>query len=404
LKRLSITRGFLVIIIIAAILLGALFAFILINPNVLGLLSSGDQITISRDDYTTLVDNYNKYRKVSRVWNTLDTSFYKDFDESKLEDSMISGLVAGLGDKYSSYYSAEEYEEISASLTGEYSGVGMTMSATDDNYIEVVAVTRNSPAERGGVTVGEYIIAVDGVSYSGEDMDTCAANIRGAKGTSVKVTFLKDGEKIERNFTREEILTESVEYEILDDNVGYIWLYSFTAGTYDDFLEALTAVKDCDSLVLDLRDNNGGFVETAQDIADLFMDKAALFYTENRAGEREYWYTNNGITFDKPVVLIINEYTASAAEILTAGLRDNERVVVVGTTSYGKGVIQSVENLGDGSALKLTMWQYFSPNGNAINEKGVNPDFEVELSDDCFDEEGYLINDLQLNKALEILK
>jgi len=402
LKRVSITRGFLAIIVICSILLGALFSFVLINPNILGLVSSGNQITVSSEDYNRLINRYEKYEKVEKVWQRILATFYDDVDEKSLEDGMIKGLVEGLGDVYSSYYDAEDYESIEASLVGEYSGVGITM-VQEESHIRVLKVNKNSPAAEGGVTLGEYIVAVDGVVYAPEEMDQCAAAIRGEKGTSVTVKFLKGSEYIERTFVRDTILTETVDHEILDNNIGYIDLYGFEKGTYDDFVLAMEDLKDTDGIVLDMRSNPGGMVDTALNIADLFLDKATLIYTEDHDGTREYLNTKNGTLWDKPLVIIVDENSASAAEILAGGLQDNGRAKVVGTVSFGKGVIQELIKYEDGSALKLTEWQYFTPSGKAINKVGIQPDYLVELDDECYDEQGYLIEDKQLNKAIEVL-
>ena len=391
-KRVSITRFFLIIIIIFALLIGGAAAFIMINPNVLGLLSSGDRITISTADYEYLINTYNKYSKVEDVWKRLEKEFYTDVDEDALQIGMIKGLVAGTGDLYSGYYSEQEYEDLLVSLTGEYDGVGITMVQSEHGYIEVQAVTKDSPAEAGGVQIGEYITKVDGKAYTSDTMDAAAAAVRGKAGTNVKITFLSNGAEIERTFTRAHITSKTVEYSILDDNIAYIKISSFENSTTDDFKKALSAVGSADALILDLRDNPGGLVDSAVDIADMFMDSATLVYTEDRDGNREYKKTKAGKAWNKNFVVLVNENSASASEIFAAGIQDNDVAMLVGTTTFGKGIIQELEQFKDGDALKLTKWQYFTPSGRQIHKAGVRPEIIVDDPEE------------QLTRAIELVK
>ncbi len=390
-KRVSITKFFLVVIIIISLLAGSFIAFLMINPNILGLISSDGRVTISAADYNELISIYDKYGKVDQLWSKLDAEFYTDVDDEKLSVGMIKGLVAGLGDQYSGYYTEQEYENLVTSLTGEYEGVGITMTQSENGYIEVFAVTKNSPASKAEVQIGEYIIKVDGVEYAADAMDLAAAAIRGKAGTDVTVTFLSDGEEIDRVLTRAHIVNPTVEYSILDNNIAYIQITSFETSTAEDFEKAIKAVQTADSLILDLRDNPGGMVDSAVDIADMFMDSATLVYTEDHDGNKEYVKTNAGKTWDKPFVVLINENSASASEIFAAGIQDNNVAELVGTVSFGKGVIQVVEQFSDGSALKLTKWQYFTPSGKQIHEIGITPDYVIEGADE------------QLVKAKELL-
>ncbi|MBR5756681.1 MAG: S41 family peptidase, partial [Firmicutes bacterium] len=291
-----------------------------------------------------------------------------------------------------------------ASTFGEYEGVGMTLSPTEDGRIMVIYVTSDSPAKKGGVEAGEYILKVDGTAYSGDELDVAAANIRGKSGSSVTILFEGlDGQEIERTFRRAKIIMDTVDYEMLDNDIAYISIYQFYEGTVSDFKEALMAVSSARGLVVDLRDNPGGFVDVAVDVADMLMDSATLVYTEDHNGKREYYKTKNGKLFDGPVVLLVDEMTASASEILAAGMQDNKTAVIVGKTTYGKGVIQSLGQIPGGGALRLTMWQYFSPSGKQIHEKGVTPDYEVEYDIEAVDAEGKPV-DTQLEKAVSVLE
>lgn len=393
-KRVSITKAFLIILIVLSIIAGGALAFIVINPNVLGLISSDGRITISMDDYNDLIELYDRYGKAEFVRREIKNTFYTDVEDQDLETALIKGLVEGTDDIYSGYYTEDEYNDLMVSLSGEYDGVGMTMTQNENGYIEVIAVTKDSPAEQAGVSVGEFITEVNGETFNAADMDLCAATIRGKKGTTVKVKFLKDGKEIEREFTRAHITSDTVEYEILDDNIACITITSFENATEKDFKAALTAVKDAKALIIDLRDNPGGLVDSAIKIADELMDNATVVYTQDHNGNKDYYKTGDGKAWYKPFVVLINENSASASEIFAAGIQDNKVAPIVGNISYGKGIIQSIDQLSDGSALKLTKWQYFTPSGKQINKVGVTPDYIVK------DVEG---KDAQLEKAIELL-
>ncbi len=380
-KKVRISRFFLVVIIILSVLVGGAVSFVMINPNVLGLISSDGRITISRADYDELTSMYDKYGKIDSIWSQIKNEFYTDVDDEELEVGMIRGLVSGTNDKYSGYYTEQEYENVLTSLTGEYDGVGIVMIQSDTGYIEVNSVTKGSPAEVGGVKAGEFIIKVDGKEYLAEDMDLAAAAVRGKAGTDVTITFLSDGKTIDRTFTRAHIVSQTVEYSIIDGNIAYIQVTSFENSTTDDFKKALSAVSSADSLILDLRDNPGGLVDSAVEIADMFMDSATLVYIKDHDGNKEVFKTNSGKAWDKPFVVLVNENSASAAEIFAAGIQENNVAKLVGTTTFGKGIIQELEQYKDGSALKLTKWQYFTPSGKQIHKVGVTPEYVVDDSD-----------------------
>lgn len=403
-NKISINRFVLCIIIIIALLLGAGLAFMFINPGVLGFISSDGRVLVSRDDFDRMAEMERVYGEVDELKKTIESEYYKNVKEEDLILGMKKGLLESLNDPYSVYYTDEEFGEIAASTFGEYEGVGMTLSPTEDGRIMVIYVTSDSPAKKGGVEAGEYILKVDGTAYSGDELDVAAANIRGKSGSSVTILFEGlDGQEIERTFRRAKIIMDTVDYEMLDNDIAYISIYQFYEGTVSDFKEALMAVSSARGLVVDLRDNPGGFVDVAVDVADMLMDSATLVYTEDHNGKREYYKTKNGKLFDGPVVLLVDEMTASASEILAAGMQDNKTAVIVGKTTYGKGVIQSLGQIPGGGALRLTMWQYFSPSGKQIHEKGVTPDYEVEYDIEAVDAEGKPV-DTQLEKAVSVLE
>ncbi len=348
-------------------------------------------VSVSKSEYDEMKDTYNRFAKLEQLYETIDSSYYKDVDEIELVDGACKGLVEGLGDPYSSYMTEDEYENWKSSATGEYSGIGVTFSQDKNGNYVVVGVTKDSPAEKAGLKSGDYITKVDGKTY--DDMDVMAKAIRGEAGTKVKLNYVRDGEEKEISITRRKIVEKSVEYKMLDGNIGYIKLSSFISSSADDFSEALKALEDkgAKGLILDLRDNGGGLVEQCIDIADEFLDEGVVTYVEDKNGKKQEYKAKDGKT-ELTTVVLVNGNSASCSEILAGALKDNG-CKLVGETTFGKGVIQSTAELDDGSALKLTIMQYFSPKGNAIQDKGITPDYEVKNSENSS-------TDKQLEKAL----
>ena len=347
------------------------------------------------------------YGKLDDIRTFVESYYYVDVDDDALIEGAYYGLLDGLDDPYSEYVSAEEYDDYISSMTGEYSGVGMSFYGNDDDKLEVVKVYRNSPAEKAGMKTGDLIIKVDGVAYAGSESSEAASNIRGKEGTSVEITYLRDGAENTVTMVRAAIQVETIEYEMLEDNIGYILIDGFESATSNDFKAALDDLTDkgAKGLVIDLRNNGGGLVDQCIKIADMLMDQGTVVYTEDHDKKKDYYTTKAGRT-ELPYVVLVNEYTASASEILSAGIQDNNEGIIIGTKTYGKGIIQSLYpssmvqdryRWDDGSAVKITIMQYFSPSGKTIHKVGITPDYVVELVDG--DETDY-----QLQKALEVLK
>ncbi|WP_312091173.1 S41 family peptidase [Aminipila sp.] len=387
----QIKKRNLVIVIVIAAMLGSMLTFAGIT------FISGQNVRISKEDYSTYKTIMNRYAKVEALYETLNKYYYKDLDEDKLIEGMCYGLFEGTDDPYTNYMSKEEYENLMIKTTGKLEGIGVTVGANTDGYIVVVSTVKGSPAEKGGIKSGDLIVAVDDVTYKGSQLDLAVANMRGKAGSKVKVTYLRKGKSIEVNLTRASIKLDSVFSETLDNNIGYIYINSFETDTADDFKKELHGleVKGVDGVVIDLRDNGGGVVESGIQVADLLLDEGVLAYTQGKSQEKTYMNTKEGKT-SLPYVLLINGGTASTSEIVAAGIKDNKGGKIVGTTSFGKGVIQSMAPLKEGDAIKITVAQYFSPKGSVIQGIGVKPDYEVELPEDS-------TADIQLNKAVELL-
>ena len=252
----------------------------------------------------------------------------------------------------------------------------------------------NSPAKESGVKKGDLVVAVNGKKYSYMEMDIAVKNIRGPENTSVKITFLRDGKKIDKTITRKEIKIVSIESKMLEDKIGYINIKSFEEETAEDFRKALASLEaqGMKALIIDVRDDGGGLLTVVEDICDRILGKAVIVYTKDRQGKKEYLKSSDKEKIDKPIVVLTNRSSASASEILTGAVLDNKAGISIGETTYGKGLVQGMLKLKDGSGYKLTTAQYFTPNGNYIDKKGIKPTIEVKDKDQ------------QLPKAIEYLK
>lgn len=324
-------------------------------------------------------------------------------EDQALIDGMYKGIVMGLGDPYSQYLTEKELKELVEQLNGSYCGIGVVMSPSDDDYIEVISVTDESPAEKAGIRTGDLILGVDGLTYSGSQLAEAAETIRGEKGTKVRLTVLREKTIRSYELVRQELSQTTVYSEMKEGNIGYLRISSFEVNTGKDFSAALKKMEDngAEGLIIDLRNNGGGVVDSAIQVADELMDEATVIYAENQKGERTYYRTKDGRT-RLPYVLLVDGGTASAAEILAAGVSEYGGLVV-GSKTYGKGVIQTTQQLVNGGALKLTTMQYYTPSGKKIHKQGMTPGIEVKLTAEDVDENGVLV-DRQLKRAMELFE
>ena len=365
-----------------------------------------DDVSISQnqfEEYKKLKENYGK---LATLQHLIEETYYLPVDSEKLYEGMYKGLFWGIGDPYSSYLTSKEYEELMMTTTGEYEGIGVTIAPDQNGYIKVVAPMDDSPAERAGIKSGDKIISVDGVEYRGDSIDRAASAMRGKEGTKVKIGVMRGNETFELEIIRASITLETVKSELLDNGIGYIRISSFEERTADDFGKALRDIEanGAKGLIIDLRDNPGGLVDVCIEVADYLLPEGVVTFTENKKGERKYFKSNPGAT-SLPFVVLVNGGTASAGEIVAGAVKDHEQGIVVGTKTYGKGIIQEILPLDAGDAIKLTIMQYFSPKGNTIHEIGLEPDYVVELSEEDFvNGELPREKDKQLKKAIELLE
>lgn len=365
-------------------------------------------LTNTGDNSTSNSSTESSIAKTLKMFKSLISSKYiYDIDEENLIDGALKGYVEGLGDQYTEYLTKEEMEAFTEEASSEYVGIGIYVSNVN-NQIYVVGVMKNSPALEVGIQAGDIITKVNGVEYSGEEMSDATSVLKGEEGTTAEVSILRDENEIDFTVTRKKITVEHVASQMLKEDIAYIQINSFDSGVAESFKKQAEELLEqgAKKMIIDLRSNGGGIVDEATNIADLFVDKGkTLLITKGKSEEEKVTKAEtNAQIKDIPVVILTNEATASASEILAGALRDQYGATLVGKTSYGKGVIQTLYSLGDGSGIKITTDEYYTPNHVQINKKGLIPDYEVDLT---VDEEGYyetsIEKDAQLLKAIEVV-
>ncbi len=335
-------------------------------------------------------------------------SYYLDeIDDEQVEDYLYYGLVAGLGDPYAAYYNEEETQSMLDSSSGNYCGIGAVFSQNlVTGVITVTRVYEGCPSYEAGMLPEDILYKVGDEDVSGQDLTNVVTKIKGEEGTEVTLTMLREEEPIEFTMKRQMIEVPTIEYEMLEGKNGYIMITEFDGVTDEQFIAALEDLKaqGMERLVIDLRNNGGGSVESVCNIADVLLPEGPIVFTEYKGQEREARNSDKEC-LDLPMAVLINGSSASASEILAGALKDYEAAVIVGTQSYGKGIVQSVFDLQDGTALKLTTAKYYTPNGNDIHKIGITPDVEIDLPEELKSEVSLSFEeDVQLQKAIEVLQ
>lgn len=342
--------------------------------------------------------------KLGVLEETIEEYFWQDVDAQTLETGLYRGLLDALDDPYSVYYTQEELLELQEQTQGIYYGIGAYISQdVEAGYVQISSIIKNTPAEESDLMQGDYIYEIDGESMYGKDSSYVVSKIKGEEGTWVTITVLRTGETepIDIEVERRQIESPTVEYEMYDNHVAYIQITEFdlvTSGQFESALEQARA-EGMEGLIIDLRSNPGGNLSTVCEIARMLLPEGLIVYTEDKYGEREEYKCDGKNEIDVPLVVLTNGYSASASEILAGAIKDYGIGTLVGTTTYGKGIVQKVINLSDGSAVKITVSTYYTPAGNNIHQIGIEPDVEVE-----FDSEQYQNGiDNQLETAKEVL-
>ena len=365
-----------------------------------------ETITIPMEEYERLL----QYEKLDALMQLVEYYYYEDVDVEEMLDSAAFGLIAGIGDVYSTYYTKEDMEAFNEETEGEYAGIGCQLLADpSDQLITVTRVFKGSPAEKVGIRAGDKIVYVEDVYYSAYEMDEAVNVMRGEPGGTVKVTVMRDLETIDFDVTREVIHINYVEHEILDGNIGYVMVYDFLGNAVEGFAQAIETFKQANvrGMIIDLRNNGGGLLDASIEMADMILPEGVVVSLKDKYEYTEEFPIDNEY-YDVPMVVLINEYSASASEILAGAIRDYEAAKLVGVKSFGKGVVQSVVDFPDGSGLKVTTARYFTPSGECIHEIGIAPHVTVELDEDAVTRYG--INNLphdqdaQLQKAIELIQ
>ncbi|MCI8416587.1 MAG: S41 family peptidase [Lachnospiraceae bacterium] len=363
-----------------------------------------------KDEGQLDVTNASVYEKLEEMEDIINQNFLDEVDQEKVENYLYTGLIYGLSDPYAAYYSAEEFESLLDSSNGSYCGIGAMFSQSiQTGIISVVKVYEGFPAMEAGMRPGDLLYAVEGVEATGQDLTKLVSEIKGPEGTTVHLTMVRDGESdyLEMDVERRPIEVPTVEVEMLDDQIGYIAVSEFDTVTSSQFEAALEQLEGMgmEGLIIDLRNNGGGVVRAVTAMADLMLPEGLIVYTEDKYGHRTEARSDGEHYFDQPLVVLVNGNSASASEIFAGAIKDYGVGTIVGTQTYGKGIVQQPFQLTDGTAIKLTISKYYTPNGNDIHNVGIAPDVEVDLAEEL---KGKAVitheEDNQLQTAMDVIR
>ena len=375
-------------------LTGALLTLLVVSLAACGLQHINEGI-ISSDTET----------KLSYLKKLIDETYLHDVKEKDLNEGIYKGYVEGLGDQYSAYYDKKETKELTESLDGSFSGIGAVM--TQDASSGVITITRvydDSPAKKAGIKIGDILYRVEEKTVTGKDLDKVVSWIKGKKGTKVNLTLLRgtNSDKIKVTATRDVINVETVKYKVLENQIGYIAISEFDSVTGAQFAKALKQLqkKNIEGLVVDLRNNPGGSLSTVCDILDSILPKGLIVYTKDKNGKKEEYTSDEKHRLNLPMSVLVNGQSASASEIFAGAVQDYGKAEIIGTQTYGKGVVQNLFDLKDGTCVKLTTSEYFTPKGRSIDGKGITPDVKIEYKYNAKDPKA----DNQLDKAVFVVK
>ncbi len=395
-KRFRFAKGFAAgVIVVAAVFVvgGIVFA------------RTGDQEASYSD--TTLLDEATQ-EKISMLAGYIEANYYEDVDTDELRDGLYAGLFDNL-DVYSEYYTAEEYEEMLASeIEGTYCGIGATLQQDADTMIvTVIRVYDGSPAQEAGLQVGDILYKADDYDATTMELSEFVSHVRGEEGTPVHLVVYRDGEELEFDIVRENLDYPTVVYDMLDGDIGYIEISEFAESTTDQVTDALDALEEqgMEALIVDLRYNPGGLLDGVCEVLDDILPEGLICYTQDRYGQRINFESTDDRSLDVPLAVLVNGSSASASEIFAGAVQDRDAGILIGTTTYGKGVVQTLRPLTDGSAVKLTTSRYYTPGGTCIQGIGITPDVEIEYEFLGGEDDTYSYDlDNQIQEAVKVLK
>lgn len=346
--------------------------------------------------------------KVHILEKYIDTYFLDDIEEEKMADAVYKGVINGLDDKYAAYYTAEEYEKIQEKNNGSYCGIGAYIAMDEKTgLVQVLQPIKDGPFEKAGGKAGDLIYKVEGEKMTGKELSEVQSFVKGEKGSKVELTLIRDKKQITITVLRDEIKEETVGHRMLPGKIGYVQVVSFDGVTTEQFSKAVDDLEKQGqkAMIIDLRDNGGGLLDVAVKMLDKLLPKGVVVYSQDKTGEKHEYFAEEDDAFTKPLVILVNENSASAAEVFAGAIQDEKVGTLMGTQTYGKGIVQTIFMLPDQSALKLTTAKYFTPLGRNIHGKGLTPDVEVKFSDksETISEEKVEV-DNQIKAAWERLK
>lgn len=398
----------------AGVVVGIAAAAVILVGGTFGICKAGNyQMVIgskgaSKVKNTKLLDQ-DTVDKVDELTNYMDLYYYEDYDVQDVQDGLLEGVVSGLGDKYSAYYTAEEYKEQQLSTSGTYYGIGAALAQDKDTMqVTIIKIYEGTPSEEAGLKKDDVIVSADGTDATSMELTDFVKLIRGEEGTTVHLEIYRPSteETLEFDVERKNVELPSVSSQMLENNIGYIQISEFQSKTAEQFESALSSLKDqgAQSLIVDVRGNGGGLVDSVVAILDDILPEGTVVYTEDKYGNRQD-YTSSGDTYlDMPIAVLVDQNSASASEIFAGAIKDYNYGTLIGTKTFGKGIVQTVFSLPEGDAIKITTAKYFTPDGNYIHGVGIEPDIELEYQFMGGENDEYSVDlDNQIQKAIEVL-
>lgn len=396
--------GMLLVVVIAATIIGVFWKKDVLQEKI----SEAGSEESTQESTKDTISSSEVEKKAGTIADILDQYYFEDIDEDALVDGMYAGMVDGVGDPYTCYYSAEEYSSLMETTSGTYYGIGAVLTQdAETNVVTILHVYSGTPAEEAGVKDGDIIVKVDDVEGNSMELSELVKHIKGEEGTTVHLQLLREGEEdyLDFDVERRQVEIPTVEYQMLEGKIGLIQISEFSDNTPEQFDAAIKDLQGqgMEAMIVDLRNNPGGVLQAVCSMLDEILPEGTIVYTEDKYGNRSD-YDSDEACLDIPMAVLINENSASASEIFAGAIKDYKYGTLIGTTSFGKGIVQSIIPLEDGSAVKVTMAKYFTPNGNYIHEKGIEPDITLEyeyLGNKDADYEP--MQDNQVLKAIEVL-
>lgn len=372
-------------------------------------LAAGGVKFVQQRQYNGVLSDSSHVQKIEYLEKMIDQEYLGEVDNAEMAEGIYAGLVYGLGDVYSRYYTADEYAQETASTDGAYAGIGVSIQKNKNGGVQIAECYEGGPGAEAGLQTGDVITAINDADVTDMELSDVVSLIRENKDNTIVLTVFRENEEKSREISVDvtDVELPSVFGEMLDKKTGYIQITQFTGVTLQQYKDMFAELKDkgMERLVIDLRDNPGGLLTSVCDILREILPEGLIVYTEDKYGNREEETCDGKHQLDMPLAVLVNENSASASEIFAGAVQDHEVGTIVGTTTYGKGVVQELRQLSDGSAVKLTVSNYYTPNGNSINKVGIKPDVEVKLASELLNKDEITHEeDNQLQKALNVIE